>query len=320
MSSPSFHTLLAVDGEALAAEAAAGLLAPAAHAHPKFFYDELGSKLFDAITALDEYDLMRTEAEAFALHGPAIAAALRALLPARPTLIDLGAGNCLKGERLMLLADAGRYMALDISVDFLRNSLARIARHHPERELVGVGLDFAQQLSLPPELAAPRSLLFYPGSSIGNFAPDAALRLLTQARQLSQGGALLIGVDLIKPVAEMQAAYDDALGVTAAFNLNLLRRLNALLGSDFDPRQWQHRASWNESAQCIEMHLQAKQDLLVRWPGHERAFAAGGRIHTECAHKWTVGGFSALLHDAGWQQVQAWTDARQRFALLLASS
>ena len=321
MRSPSFHPLFEIDGAALAAEAAAGLLAPAANTHPKFFYDALGSHLFDAITELDEYDLRRTESAVFARQGAAIAGALQAVLPARPTLIDLGAGNCAKGERLFALCDPGRYVAVDISVDFLRQSLDRLQRSHPQRELLGVGLDFSTELALPQALTEPGGLVFYPGSSIGNFDPAAALRLLAQARALSRGGALLIGVDLLKPVAELQAAYDDALGVTAAFNLNLLRHLNRLLGADFAPREWQHQALWNAAEQRVEMHLQARTDLCVRWPGAERRFAAGERIHTENAYKWSVPAFSALLRDAGWTQVQAWTDApadAARFAVLLA--
>lgn len=318
MRSPSFHALFEPDGDALAAQAAAGLLAAQAHTHPKFFYDALGSHLFDAITELDEYDLRRTEAEILDQQGDAIAAALRAALPPQPSLIDLGAGSCAKGERLFALCDPGRYVAVDISVDFLRQSLACLQRAHPQRELIGVGLDFSSELVLPEALTAPGSLVFYPGSSIGNFMPEAALRLLRQARTLSRDGALLIGVDLVKPVAELEAAYDDALGVTAAFNLNLLRRLNRLLGADFEPRHWQHLACWNEAEQRVEMHLEAREALRVSWPGHSRTFLKGERIHTENACKWTVDGFRALLREAGYTAVQAWTDARRRFALLLA--
>ena len=320
MRNASFHALFEPDGGALAAEAAAGLRAAHAHTHPKFFYDALGSHLFDAITELDEYDLARCEASIFERQGEAIATALRTTLPSRPSLIDLGAGSCAKGERLFALCNPGRYVAVDISVRFLHQSLACLQRAHPELELHGVGLDFSSALALPEPLTAPGSLVFYPGSSIGNFAPEAALRFLRQAQALSRGGALLIGVDLVKPVDEMEAAYDDALGVTAAFNLNLLRRLNQLLGADFQPRQWQHLALWNETEQRVEMHLEAREAIRVAWPGHDRTFLKGERIHTENAYKWTVEGFSALLRDAGFvNRVQAWTDERQRFALLLAS-
>ena len=143
MRSPSFHALFEPDSSTLAAEAAAGLLAPQAHTHPKFFYDALGSHLFDAITELDEYDLTRCEAEIFSHQGEAMGAALRALLPLEPTLIDLGAGSCAKGERLFALCEPARYVAVDISVAFLRQSLACLQRAHPARELIGVGLDFS---------------------------------------------------------------------------------------------------------------------------------------------------------------------------------
>lgn len=319
MRQPRFHSFSPPTEQAqLAAQAAQGLLAHPAHSHPKLFYDALGSHLFDAITELDEYDLTRAEAAVFASQGAALAAALRAALPPRPTLIDLGAGSCAKGERLFSLLDPGRYVAVDISVEFLRHSLAGLQRAHPERELIGVGLDFSDRLELPEELVGRRSLLFYPGSSIGNFDPAAALRLLGQARELSRGGALLIGVDRIKPVAAMEAAYDDALGVTAAFNRNLLRRLNRLLGADFQPRQWRHLACWNATEQRIEMHLEAREALCVRWPGAERLFLKGERIHTENAYKWEPDAFAALLQRAGWTQVQHWSDAQQRFALFLA--
>ncbi|MBB5205167.1 dimethylhistidine N-methyltransferase [Inhella inkyongensis] len=319
MREPVFHTLSSLCPKALAAEAEAGLLAPQAHCHPKLFYDALGSHLFDAITELDEYDLRRTEAAALAMHQEALGRALRACLPQQPCLIDLGAGSCAKGEALFALCDPGRYVAVDISVDFLRRSLQCLQRAHPERELIGVGLDFSAELALPDSISQPGSLVFYPGSSIGNFDPDSARRFLGQARLLARGGALLIGVDLRKTPAEHQAAYDDALGVTAAFNLNLLRHLNRLLGADFDPHQWRHRALWNADLGRVEMHLEAQQALRVNWGGHQRGFAAGERIHTENAYKWTVPDFEALLHAVGWGQAQAWCDPEERFAVFLAS-
>jgi len=164
------------------------------------------------------------------------------------------------------------------------------------------------------------ALVFYPGSSIGNFAPDDALRLLREARELAAGGALLVGVDLIKPRALLEAAYDDALGVTAAFNLNVLRHLNRLLGADFAPRDWRHVALFNAEASRVEMHLEAKSDLQVRWTGGERSFSAGERIHTESSHKWTPASFSALLRDAGCHDIQHWQDERGWFGVFLAAA
>ena len=153
-----------------------------------------------------------------------------------------------------------------------------------------------------------------------NFLHDDALRLLGQAHEAAAGGALLIGVDLVKPRAQMEAAYDDELGVTAAFNLNLLRHLNELLGSDFAPRQWQHQAFFNAAASRIEMHLAAREALTVRWPGTQRPFAAGERIHTEHSVKWTPPAFEALLRLAGWRAPRAWLDSTAGFAVFLAQA
>jgi len=273
MRSPRFLQLHQVDSSVLAAEALAGLQARPALASPKFFYDALGSRLFDAITELDEYYPTRTEGAIFGEHGAAIAAAVHAVVGAGTTLVDLGAGNCAKAARLFDALAPERYVAVDISVDFLRQSLECLQREHPAMDMVGVGLDFSARLALPDGLLDGRSLVFYPGSSIGNFSPDEALRLLREAHALSRGGALLIGVDLLKPRALLEAAYDDALGVTAAFNLNLLRHLNRLLGADFALRDWRHVALFDANASRIEMHLEARRALTVRWPGGARHFA-----------------------------------------------
>jgi L-histidine Nalpha-methyltransferase len=235
------------------------------------------------------------------------------------TLVDLGAGNCVKASRLFAPLQPRRYVAVDISVDFLRDTLACLQREHPAVQMVGVGLDFSSKLALPPGTVDGPALVFYPGSSIGNFDPDAALRLLRQARELAAGGALLIGVDLVKPDAVLEAAYDDPLGVTAAFNLNLLRHLNRIVGSNFDLRQWRHVALFDTATSRIEMHLEARQALTVRWPGGERRFAAGERLHTENSYKWRADDFRALLHDAGFATARPWTDERGWFAVMLAA-
>lgn len=322
MPTAQFHQLHDVQSPAqaaaLAAEARAGLLAQPAQASPKFFYDALGSRLFDAITELDEYYPTRTEAAIFASQGQAIAGAVQARLPQGYSLLDLGAGNCAKATSLFGVLQPRRYVAIDISVDFLRGTLASLQRQHPQLPMVGVGLDFSGRLALPAELHDGPALVFYPGSSIGNFDPAAALALLQQARTLAAGGGLLIGVDRVKDSATLQAAYDDPLGVTAAFNLNLLRHLNRLIGSDFAARDWRHVALFNTAASRIEMHLEARQALAVRWPGGERHFAAGERLHTENSYKWQPADFQALLHDAGFRQVQHHTDERGWFSVFLA--
>jgi dimethylhistidine N-methyltransferase len=315
---PDFIQLHRGDDRALAAEAAAGLLEPAAHVSPKFFYDALGSRLFDAITETAEYYPTRTEAALMATHGLAIGEAARGVTGPGPALVDLGAGNCAKASRLFPLLQPGRYVAVDISVEFLRQSLQCLQREHPQMPMAGVGLDFSAELALPPGLVSGPAVVFYPGSSIGNFNPTEALHLLSQARNVAAGGALLIGADLVKPVDVLEAAYDDALGITAAFNLNLLNHLNRLLGADFQLREWRHLAVFNAAESRIEMHLEARRSLTVRWPRAERRFAAGERIHTENSYKWTPETFEALLRGAGFTQTEAWTDARGWFGVWLA--
>lgn len=302
-----------------AAEIVQGLRAVPSALPPKFFYDALGSTLFDAITLLPEYYPTRTEAAIVAAHGPAICAAVTAQLGAGCSLVDLGAGNCRKAAAFFAGLPLSRYVAVDISVAFLRDALAELHRHHPALEMVGVGLDFSRRLALPAELVGERALVFYPGSSIGNFTPEESLALLRQARALAPSTALLIGVDLVKDRGVLEAAYDDAVGVTAAFNLNLLRHANRLAGTDFDPRQWRHVAHFDAPLSRIEMHLEARAELTVHWPGGQRRYAAGERIHTENSYKWRADDFAALLRDAGYTQVQRWTDERDWFALMLAS-
>jgi dimethylhistidine N-methyltransferase len=299
-------------------EAEAGLLARPSRLPPKFFYDPLGSRLFDAITELPEYTLTRTEAAIFAAQIDEIAAAVWEAVGRGATLVDLGAGNCEKAGRLIEPLEVARYAAVDISAAHLRAALERLQRWRPELEVTGVGIDFSTTLALPAGVVTGPALVFFAGSSIGNFAPDAALRLLRDARAAAAGGALLIGVDLVKPIQVLEAAYDDALGVTAAFNLNLLRHLNRLLGADFDVRDWRHVAFFDHPASRIEMHLEARRALAVRWPAGERRFAAGERIHTEDSYKWTSAGFEALLRDAGFARVRTWTDRAEWFAVMLA--
>lgn len=315
---PDFIQLHDSDARALADEAAAGLLASTAHASPKFFYDALGSRLFDAITETAEYYPTRTEAAVFAEQGASIAQATLAVTGPAPALVDLGAGNCAKASRLFPLLHPAHYVAVDISVEFLRQSLQCLQREHPQMRMAGVGLDFSTALTLPAGLIQGPAVVFYPGSSIGNFNPEQARTLLQQARQAAQGGALLIGVDLVKPVDVLETAYDDALGITAAFNLNLLNHLNRLLGADFRLREWQHLAVFNAAESRIEMHLEARRSLTVRWPGGERRFTAGERIHTENSYKWTPDGFWDLLARAGYTQVRRWSDERGWFGVFLA--
>jgi dimethylhistidine N-methyltransferase len=234
--------------------------------------------------------------------------------------VDLGAGNCEKAAGLFGLLQPARYVAVDISVDFLRNALQCLQRQYPALDMLGVGLDFSSTLALPPQVGAGPNVLFYPGSSIGNFTPSEALHFLRQARVAAQGGGLLIGVDLVKPLDILEPAYDDALGVTAAFNKNLLLHINRLIGSDFRVQDWAHQAFFNAQKSRIEMHLQAVREVAVRWPGGERHFAVGERIHTENSYKYQVPAFEALLHEAGFTQTQVWQDAQGWFSMFWASA
>ncbi len=185
--------------------------------------------------------------------------------------------------------------------------------------MLGVGIDFSSKLELPAEAGAGAKLLFYPGSSIGNFTPTRALTFLRQARALSRGGGLLIGVDLVKAKATLELAYDDPLQVTAAFNFNLLRRLNTLLGCDARVEDFEHVALFDEVHSRIEMHLQARRDVALRWPGGERGLVAGERIHTENSYKYTVEGFDRMLRDAGFARTSCWTDPQRWFAVFHAA-
>ncbi len=319
-SAPTFFSFPA-DALAHGAEVAAvvaGLMAESPSVSPKYLYGPLGSRLFDAIPELPEYSPTRTERALLEACRDSVA---RAAGPA-PTLIDLGAGNCEKARSLFQALKPGQYVAVDISVDFLRHTLSQLQRDFPELEMLGIGADFSSGLRLPDAVRHDNRLFFYPGSSIGNFTPEQALTFLAGIRAQcagAHGGGLLIGVDLVKSETLLQAAYDDALGVTAAFNLNLLNNLNALIGSDFAVGDWRHHALFNTQASRIEMHLEARRDLSVHWPGGTRAFRQGQRIHTENSYKYALPDFKALLLQAGFGRVQAWTDANHWFALCHAA-
>jgi dimethylhistidine N-methyltransferase len=300
---------------AIAAELAAGLCAPEAAIAPKFLYDALGSKLFEAICELPEYYPTRTEAAIVARHGVEIARAVGADC----TLIDLGAGNCAKAATLFPLLHPAQYVAIDISYDFLRDAIARLQQRFAHIEMTGLGLDFSAGLALPDQVRPEKRLFFYPGSSIGNFTPEQACAFLRRVHgQCEFDGALLIGIDLVKDSAILDAAYDDQLGVTAAFNLNILRHVNHLIGADFQVPQWRHRGFFNDTESRIEMHLEAREALLVRWPGGERRFRAGERIHTENSYKYRLAGALGLLEQAGFAAARVWTDPDQWFALIHA--
>jgi L-histidine N-alpha-methyltransferase len=285
MTGPTFIQIHREDDAALRRELAAGLLEQPARVAPKFLYDALGSRLFDAITELPEYYPTRTERALFEAHGAAMAAACGR----GRTLVDLGAGSCEKAERLFDALQPRRYIPVDISVDYLRHTLQALQQRHPHIEMLGVGLDFSVSLALPPEAGDEPKLVFYPGSSIG------------------------------KPPDVLELAYADPLGVTAAFNLNLLRRLAALIGCDARVEDFAHVALFDPVRSRIEMHLEARRDVVLRWPGGERRLAAGERMHTENSYKYTVESFDRLLREAGFTQTNCWTDERRWFAVFAAA-
>jgi dimethylhistidine N-methyltransferase len=291
-------------------ELIAGLTAEHPFTSPKYLYDALGSRLFEAICELPEYYPTRTEAEIFRTHAQDIARSVGT----GTTLIDLGAGNCAKAAGLFPVLQPAQYVPIDISVEFLRESVGKLQQNFPQVDIAAIGMDFSSGLTLPDAVRTDKRLFFYPGSSIGNFTPDESLAFLERIRSAcGTDGGVLISVDLVKEKSLLDAAYDDALGVTAAFNLNMLRHLNHVLGTDFDVREWRHRGFFNPDESRIEMHLEAMSDLTVGWPGGTRRFERGERIHTENSYKYTRAGFSALLTQAGFKDVTIWADPQGWF-------
>lgn len=292
-----------------------GLLANPARISPKYFYDEVGCALYSAICRLPEYYPTRTEIALFREERSAIAEAIGKGLQ----VVDLGAGDCCKAEAWLPYLAPTRYIAVDIAAAEITRALERLAREFPELPLTGVVTDFSGGLDLEAVLSPGPALFFYPGSSIGNFTPEEALAFLASVRRhcaSRPGSNLLIGVDGKKDARTLEAAYDDALGVTAAFNLNVLRHVNRLLGSDFDVRDWRHVARFDRRHARIEMHVEARRDVVVHWRGGERRFDAGERIHTENSYKYRPETFVRLLASAGWSAKHCWVDDRGGFAVV----
>jgi len=291
-------------------ELSAGLLAEPAFTSPKYFYDALGSKLFAAICELPEYYPTRTEASIFDAHQGEIAASVGV----GSTLIDLGAGDCAKAARLFSALQPAQYVPVDISVAYLRDAVSQVQQRFPHIQMTGLGMDFSSAMQLPDVVKRTKRLFFYPGSSIGNFTPAEAMAFFQRLRAACDGdGGLLIGVDLIKDHEILTAAYDDALGVTASFNLNLLLHLNKLLGADFDIRAWRHNSLFNPEQSRIEMYLEARHTHTVKWQGGERRFLEGERIHTENSYKYTPENFVQLLQQSGFIVNRTWSDVNNWF-------
>ena len=297
------------------ADLVAGLRARRAWISPKYFYDARGSALFEYITRLPEYYPTRTEQQIMAAQAAELA---RQIAPGA-TIIEWGAGNCDKAQQLCEWLDPAHFVALDISVDCLQRGAARLQAACPGVQVRALAADLTGDWALPEDVPLARRLLFFPGSSIGNFDAPQRLDLLRRMRRLlDDDGALLIGVDLVKPVPVLEAAYNDAAGVTAAFNRNMLRHVNRLIGSDFVEDGWEHCAFFNPELSRIEMHLQARADTVVRWPGQLRSFARGERIHTENSYKFSPQGFADLLARAGFKHTQSWTDDQAWYGVVLA--
>lgn len=283
---------------------------------PKFFYDELGSKLFEAITLLSEYYPTRVERSIMQAHANEIARAVNGC----DVLLDLGAGNCAKAGELLESIQPKTYRALDISKEFLELAVADLQKRFPSIEMQAQVCDLSQPLEFK-DLADEKKLFFYPGSSIGNFDPESAKKFLSQIAHLCEGkGGLLIGVDLVKNIDVLNQAYDDALGVTAAFNLNVLRHINRLVGSDFKETDWSHCAFFNPSMSRVEMHLKAKRDVVITLPNALLEFKAGDLIHTENSYKYTQASFTQLLIDCGFKTVKTWSDEEGYFLVCYASA
>lgn len=279
---------------------------------PKFFYDRRGSSLFAAICELPEYYLTRTEMGILRERAGEIARRVGR----NAVLVELGSGASEK-VRLLLEALAPRgYLGIDISRDFLREATERLARDYPRLAVHAACVDFTRPLALSYPPASAMRLVFFPGSSIGNFDPAQSEALLRRLRGLvGPGGGFVIGVDLKKDPAVLHAAYNDAQGVTAQFNLNLLARMQRELGAELDRAGFEHEASYDAHAGKIDMYLVSRRSQAIRVAGERFAFAAGERLHTESSYKYTIEEFQALAARAGYEPEAAWTDPARLFSV-----
>ena len=290
-----------------------GLTRPRKRLPAKYFYDAAGSRLFDRITELDEYYPTRTELAILHRHAPEMAERCGP----RCLLVELGAGSLTKVRLLLDRLDrpAG-FIPVDVSGEHLEAAASELREDYPDLEVRPVCADFAADFHVPARSAA-RRVVYFPGSTLGNFdPPDAAALLRKIARLVGPGGGLLLGVDLRKDPAVLEAAYNDRLGVTAAFNLNLLRRINRELGADFDPAAFRHRAFYNRVRSRIEMHLVSTADQRVRVDDTEIAFRRGESIHTENSYKYDLGELGERAAGCGLRPDAVWTDPRKYFAVL----
>lgn len=283
----------------------------------RWFYDRRGSELFEAITALPEYYPTRTETAILCEISPALATLVG---PGR-AVVEFGSGSSAKTPLLLGAVSPSAYVPIDISGAFLRESSAALAGAFPGLAVLPLEADFLRPLTLPREVAGAAKLGFFPGSTIGNMGPREAVDLLRAMRaSLGEGAMLVIGMDRVKPVERLLAAYDDAAGVTAAFNLNLFARINRELAGTIPLDAFQHRARWNDAAARVEMHLEATREVAFEVAGRLFAMAAGETIHTENSHKYGSRDARLLLRAGGWTPVEEWTDADGLFTVVLAEA
>jgi L-histidine Nalpha-methyltransferase len=298
---------------AFARDVIEGLTARPKRLSPKYFYDEAGSRLFEEITALPEYYPTRSELAILGAHAPDMAR----LFPAETALIEFGSGSS-KKARLMLDAapSVAAYVPVDISSKWLAEEATRLRCDYPHLAVLPVAADFTQSFRLPRSIASLGRAGFFPGSTIGNFEAHQARAFLQHAaRILGEDAILIVGIDLVKGEGTLTAAYNDAAGVTARFNLNLLARINRELGADFDLARFSHQAFYNRERARIEMHLVSRVRQKVSVCGRTIEFGECETIHTENSYKFTVDSFGALARGAGWTPVAAWSDADGYFSV-----
>jgi L-histidine Nalpha-methyltransferase len=279
---------------------------------PKYFYDATGSELFEAITRLPEYYPTRTELSILRQRGNEIAA----IIPEHSALVEFGAGATTKVRLLLKHCKFAAYVPVDISGDFLQAQANGLRRDFPSLDIYPVAADFTTPFVLPTAVASRPKVGFFPGSTIGNFEPHEAQAFLKSAREiLGQGALMIIGVDLEKDEHVLYNAYNDAAGVTARFNLNVLVRINRELGGNFDLSAFMHRAIYNREQHRVEMHLISKKSQTVRMLGTSFSFRPGESIHTENSYKYSLDRFAALARGAGWRVRETWMDAVKMFSV-----
>ncbi len=283
----------------------------------RWFYDRRGSELFEAITDLPEYYPTRTEAGILRTACPEVAE----IAGEGRAVVEFGSGSSTKTPILLEAVAPSVYVPIDISGDFLRDSSRVLSQQFPDLLVLPFEADFMRPLALPHTIATVPKLGFFPGSTIGNMIPLMAVDLLRTMREsLGLGAMLLVGMDRIKDPAILVPAYDDAAGVTAAFNLNLLERINRELGGTIPIDAFRHRAIWNDDRARIEMHLEATRDVDFAIDGRPFSMAAGETIHTENSHKYGIRDAKILLRSGGWTPIAEWSDPEGLFSLYLAEA